>query len=174
MNRVCSRLSACAKYIGIKMYQNRYFTIIVISACIGAIALSSCENHSVEPGPPPTLEELLAQTPRENREAEEMALWLSDDLVAPEGLYLRLLGKLELLRTQWNEDYPHIDRIEFSYPTLPSHLTLGLTEDGVEKFRGDMFYQLDSLNVLFRIVDLDSMVLKFLDSTKSLQVEREL
>ncbi|MCH9031450.1 MAG: hypothetical protein IIB00_04240, partial [candidate division Zixibacteria bacterium] len=88
------------------MNQNTRFATFVVGVCIVVMALSSCENHSIEPGPPPTLEELLAQTPRENGEAEEMALWLSGDLVAPEGLYLKLLGKLELLRTQWNEDYP--------------------------------------------------------------------
>lgn len=148
------------------MIQNRHVTKISMAVCVVALALSSCERHSIEPGPPPTLEELIAQTPRENREAEEMALWLSDDLVAPEGLYLKLLGKLELLRKQWNEDYPHVDSIEFIFPQVPSSLLMTLTVDGVEKLRAGTLYQLDSLNRIFRLVTLDSVIRILPDSTQ--------
>jgi hypothetical protein len=95
-------------------------------------------------------------TPLPHREAEEMALWLADSLVAPRDLYELLDGQTSSIRCRFKEAVPEIRGIYFQAPWQAGTLVLGLDQDARQRIREGRYDDLDSLNAVFGAADLDT------------------
>lgn len=120
-----------------------FVTIVVFSL------ISSCDNST---GPvhnePLTFEENLALSPRADVEAEQMALYLSGDMVAPQELYLRIKRGLKKLRQQYANSIPAID-YRFLPAMIAGRLSITFSDESADKIRAGTFFDLDSLNAFF-------------------------
>jgi hypothetical protein len=91
----------------------------------------------------------VSKTPREDREAEEMALWLSGSVVAPEDLYDTMLAQLGRIRKQYGDTIPVLKSIVFE-PTWPSSdFEVGLTDEAEARYAAGQYHDLDLLNAHF-------------------------
>lgn len=90
-------------------------------------------------------------TPRINQEAEEAALWLSDSLIAPEGLYNTILDDLATIRAKYGEDISEVN-ITFTPPWVTSQLLVMVTDQAKEQIRKGQYHDLDSLNSALRLM----------------------
>ncbi|MCJ7497860.1 MAG: hypothetical protein MUO78_06970 [candidate division Zixibacteria bacterium] len=101
------------------------------------------------------------ETPRMNREAEEAALWLSDSLIAPEGLYFKILHHLERIRAEYSDSIPQVD-INFWPPWMTNKLILMITEEAKDQIRTGQYHDLDSLNNVFHFVSMDTSLFRWI------------
>jgi len=93
----------------------------------------------------------VSKTPRENREAEEMALWLSGSLVAPDDLYNAMANHLRLIRERYGRATPILNSIVFEPFWSSSYLEVGLTQDAKSEYAAGEYHDLDSLNAQLRV-----------------------
>ena len=116
---------------------------------IAVLFFFSCDNST---GPthnePLTFEENLALSPRPDAEAEEMALYLSGDLVAPEELYQRIKFALRKLRRQYSDIIPAVNN-HFRSKIITSYFEISFTAEAVDSIRAGGLYEWDSLNTYY-------------------------
>jgi hypothetical protein len=93
----------------------------------------------------------VTKTPRENAEAEEIALWLSGSLVAPEDLYSVIDGHLAVIREEYGEQTPELKRISFSPYLFSDEVLIDLMPEAMERYRAGTYGDLDSLNTLYGV-----------------------
>ena len=140
-------------------------TILASIFLSGILLLTTCSDKPTIPEPSALelLEERLAQTPRLNREAEEMALWVSKALVAPEALYNEFKQGLSALRSEFGDSVPILKEMPFSPPRQPSLIKLTFDSVGKERVLYGNYNDWDSLNTIFRMTRMDtSRVLHYL------------
>ena len=94
-------------------------------------------------------------TPRENREAEEAALWLSGELVAPDFLYRALKSDLDAIRGEYVDSISHLS-VEFKCWWIPSIILIEVTEGLRTKILAKEANLVDSLNTQFRATHMDT------------------
>lgn len=97
----------------------------------------------------------VTRTPLENEEAEEMALWLSGSLVAPESLYFRVLWDLEGIRATYGDSIPQLRDIEFFSIWETSNIAILITSEAIERFHAGEYDDLDSLNTHLRLTSME-------------------
>lgn len=97
----------------------------------------------------------VTMTPMGNEEAEEMALWLSGSLVAPESLYLRILGDLGVIRGTCGDSIPQLRDIEFFSIWETSRIAILITSEAMERFHAGEYDDLDSLNTHLRLASME-------------------
>jgi hypothetical protein len=97
----------------------------------------------------------VARTPMGNEEAEEMAIWLSGSLVAPESLYLRVLADLEGIRATYGDSIPQLREIEFFSIWQTSNIAILITSEAMERFQAGEYDDLDSLNTRLRLSSME-------------------
>lgn len=88
-------------------------------------------------------------TPRENKEAEEAALWLSGSLVAPDDVYSMLVGHFQSIRDEFGDQMPELRDTPFRSHWDSQALHLTVTEEAMQRYELGEFHDLDSLNALF-------------------------
>jgi len=108
----------------------------------------------------------VSKTPRQNREAEEMALWLSGSLVAPDELYDAMVAHLGKIRKQYGGEIPALKSVVFQPMWKSDYIEIGLTEDAKTRLAAGEYHDLDSLNTHFRLewewpVESGSLLLHF-------------
>jgi hypothetical protein len=134
--------------------------ILRLIACVIVVSLTmiGCDGVT-QPEPVDPLTELkqrLAQSPRENEEAEEIALWLSGEIVAPETLYVQVRDALTRLRDAFGDSVPCLDSISYRHTHQVSYLYLGMNACAVERIREGTYHGWDSLNALYRVTSIDT------------------
>lgn len=97
----------------------------------------------------------LSVTPREDREAEEAALWLSHELIAPEVLYQTVKNDLAAIRASYMDRIPQLE-ITFKLNWRVSYIYMRITEEGLGKIRSGIFTEFDSLNTYLRVTVMDT------------------
>jgi hypothetical protein len=120
------------------------------------ILLPACGNDPAGPHPGPAPSPFDA-TPRENSEAESMALYISGELIAPQGLYDEIVRDLAGIRVSWVDSVPDVAQSGFTPPWVPGELRLWLTEEATTRYRQGTYDDLDSLHAYFRLTDEDSV-----------------
>ena len=75
----------------------------------------------------------ISKTPRQNREAEEVALWLTGSLVAPDSAYSRILVDLALIRAAHGEAIPQARTLSYHSPWVTNELLVELTDQGIQQ-----------------------------------------
>ncbi len=124
----------------------QYRRIIFILPIIAVLFFFSCDNST---GPthnePLTFEENLALSPRPDAEAEEMALYLSGDLVAPQELYQRIKFALRTLRREYADSIPAVNN-HFRSIIITSTFEIVFTNEAVDSIHAGSYSMWDSLN----------------------------
>lgn len=141
------------------MRPNFLIKIIILTALPFLLALfvSGCKNS------PPTKvwdKPAVWNTPRENKEAEEAALWLSDCLIAHENLYDAILRDLASIRAKYGESIPQV-KITFMPPWRSDQLIVGITDDAKQQIRAGKYHDLDYLNSMFQLVSIDTSLFRY-------------
>jgi len=134
---------------------------LTVRLFISVLAFLSCER-SVEPEPPDPLKDLkeqLSHSPRADREAELMALWLGGEVVAHDTLYEKLKNAAALVRNTFRDIVPYLDSMEFGYYYRDSYLEILMSPDSVEALHSGTYHEWDQLNELYRIADIDTTLL---------------
>jgi len=105
----------------------------------------------------------LPETPRANREAEDMALALSGELIAPEELYHRVRLDLASIRAAHGDSIAELQEIYFSHRLASSFgrpwsgfCILELTTEARDQIRAGAFHCLDDLNDQLGLAYLDT------------------
>jgi hypothetical protein len=120
-----------------------------------ALALLGCSDG----GPASQISD-LERTPRENQEAEEIALLLSTELVAPQRLYEHVLDDLTRLRAEYEDVLP-VDSIGFRPRCRPGSVEVEVNEETIEALRQSSSTGLDSLNAYYGISAVDTASIRY-------------
>jgi hypothetical protein len=99
----------------------------------------------------------MNSTPRDNKEAEEAALWLSSSLVAPDTLYLTVLEHLAYIRGEHGDTIPQLNQVRFTPPWVTDRVMLLLTQGATERFQSGEYDDLDSLNSSLGLVSMERL-----------------
>lgn len=131
---------------------------LILGGFAAALLVAFCSDKPTEPtaNPLAELKARLEQTPRLNREAEEMALWVSGALVAPQSLYFEFDSSLKALRSEWGDSVPLLEQMRFIAPRQPSLVKLYFDSIGREELLSSDYQDWDSLNTLFRMTSMDT------------------
>lgn len=131
---------------------------LVVGLILVSLIVIGCDGIT-EPeqiDPLADLKQRLAQSPRDNEEAELMALFLSGEIVAPETLYVQVHDALTRLRDTCSDSVPCLDSISYRHTHHTSYLNLWLLEDAIERIRNGTYHDWDSLNSLYRVTSIDT------------------
>lgn len=93
-------------------------------------------------------EEDLGVTPREDQDAEDAAVWLSGQLVAPQGLYETIHAYLGKIRSTHGDSIPGLHDIHFMRWDM-GRLILTLTDEAWDQYLSGGCDDLDFLNAVF-------------------------
>jgi hypothetical protein len=129
--------------------RTRIFLIILGVAV--AISCTDRGTNTKSDDPLKWLKNQLSQTPRDNAEAEWVALWLSDALVAPESLYVQIRDDLARLRQTYRDSIHELRWIEFTPHYYPTAIDLSVTDSVFTAIRAGHYHQWDSLNQLYGV-----------------------
>ena len=130
-----------------------------VAGCLCGLAIANCgdSDSPTEPSDPTErLRELIAQTPRADEEAEMAALWLSQELVAPESLYVEIRDALKSVRRQYKDSIPELSRIVFDHPWSEKLILPYLDSIGIANYRMGNHLEIDSLTELLNGEVLDT------------------
>ena len=121
-----------------------------------ALFMSCGNDDRVSNPPPPDNQSTIDDTPRANREAEEAALWLSGELIAPQDLYEAIRDDLDAIRGEFLDSIPKT-AIGFFPPWVVTEIIV-LPDDATwDKIRNHEPNVIDSLNTVFRATKLDTL-----------------
>lgn len=95
----------------------------------------------------------LNSTPMENEEAELLALWLSNSVVAPSDLYTTIRNDLSLIRSTWKNRIPEV-QFKFIPSQIPSKLFILFDQDTFEAIVAGNYHAWDKLNEDFSVKEI--------------------
>ena len=133
-------------------------TRLLISMAALAV-FAACGGDPPPASPPQPFTAPDSTTPRENREAEEAALWLSGELIAPQAVYETIRDDLAAIRGEYLDSIPKL-AVPFMAPWVVSEVIVRLTDDAVVRFLAREPNDIDSLNAVFHATHLDTFRLK--------------
>lgn len=99
---------------------------LVLFASI-AISIGCSERRSLYPVEDPLA--VILHDPFEDSEAEELALELSGEFIAPESLYIRLHSDLTRIRSEWGDSVPIVLRQTYQFRYVPGEVVLFLHDE---------------------------------------------
>ncbi|MGB8657026.1 MAG: hypothetical protein WCE90_04485 [Candidatus Zixiibacteriota bacterium] len=123
--------------------------LCAVLSCSKSTKNETKTNHT---GPPP-----LSVTPRENEEAELMALCLSGELVAPDSLYNQVVNDFAAIRANFGDTLPIVDSIKFMPPWAAGRLIIGFDTAAVRLFCHGEYHAWDTLNQRYEVTRIDSL-----------------
>lgn len=123
----------------------RYILTLSLSAIV--FGMSSCSKEwPLYPEPPlPTIDR---HDPWEDREAEELSVWISGELVAPLSVYERVRDELATIRLNWGDSVPSVRYVKFYSGYSPGGLDLIVQSGAYERMKNGLHREFDSLNSL--------------------------
>ncbi len=116
------------------------------------ILVFGCEEKAFNPVVPKAPD--FSLTPMENEEAEQAALHLSGQLIAPVALYERIKSELGIIRSNWSDSIEFVN-IKFESNWEPSKLYIGITREAYDSMLALNYHYWDSLNDYFRVSQID-------------------
>ena len=138
----------------------KIFKILILTA-VGILLVHCSSSTGPEPDTRTELEKLLDQSPRIDREAELAAMWLSDDLVAPESLYLAVRDGYSRIRSKYSNTIPKVEETVFLYNRGISKIKLYMTDEAREQIRNGTYTSWDSLNELLPLINIDTLNISY-------------
>ncbi|NIN01462.1 MAG: hypothetical protein GTO24_26225 [candidate division Zixibacteria bacterium] len=110
------------------------------------------ENDEVIKEPPP-----VSSTPKDNEEAELMALCLSGELVAPDSLYDRILNDLADIRASFGDTIEAVTLIEFRAPWVAGCVMIGFDDTTFQQILDGQYHAWDTLNEQYQVIQMHTM-----------------
>ncbi len=140
------------------------YCLLIILVVTASATFTSCgSKKAYEPEPPDDFEVFfaqLSQSPRNNAEAELMALWITGRVVAFRSDYDRLRNSLARVRSEYGDSIPFLNSQQFVYPMSESTILIFLDSSATIQFRDGEYSDWDSLNTLYRLSDTDTSQLE--------------
>ncbi|MFH1312464.1 MAG: hypothetical protein ABIJ00_04480 [Candidatus Eisenbacteria bacterium] len=99
-----------------------------------------------------------SSTPRENKEAEEAALWFTGSLVAPEEVYSMPLGHFRDIRDEHGDQVPKLRTTPFRSARDNQILLVTVTEETMRRYEVGELSDLESLNALYGVTRIQALV----------------
>jgi len=137
----------------------RIWAIILSSLCLFGGCSKSTRNESKKEILLPSSTDF---TPKEDEEAELMALCLSGELVAPDSLYEQISNDLRDIRDAFGDTFQIIARIEFFPPWMAGQLMMSFEDSVVQQIRNGEYHAWDELNQEYQVVDIDTGLIDFI------------
>lgn len=131
-----------------------WLVALALILCVGVGCDGTSVTGSQESG------SQLDDTPRGNGEAEDAALWLSGELVAPEDLYKELRAGYKAIRARFAHEIPSLDRVTFVAPWVSGRLLVKLSDEDQERLRRGEYTDLDDLNSTYCVAKVDTSLLR--------------
>jgi hypothetical protein len=98
-----------------------------------------------------------SSTPKDNEEAELMALCLSGELVAPDSLYDQILSDLAAIRTTFGDTFEAVNRIGFQPPWMAGCLMIGFDDTTFQQVLDGQYNAWDTLNEQYQVVQIHTI-----------------
>jgi hypothetical protein len=139
------------------------FPVILVFSILSSIG---CDSTTAPRGKGSFPSTLIIDQPREDKEAEEAALWLSGELEAPQELYDTILDDLAQIRDAYSAAVPEVG-ITFMPRWVAGMLLIGVTNEAKQQIRQGQYHDLDSLNAYYHLAEMDtSSLFNILNSVK--------
>jgi hypothetical protein len=135
---------------------SQIITLAVVLLHLFNSCSKSTKNETKDPDP---ISSLIEGTPKENEEAELIALCLSGELVAPDDLYEQVLTDLATIRTKFSDSLEAIGQIQFRTPWAAGHLMIGFKDTTVVSIRNGEYHAWDQLNELYGVETIDTSII---------------
>ncbi len=133
----------------------RFLKILILTLGAALILTGACDRNSPTGGGPGGTSGPFSATPRENEEAELMALWLSGEIMAPDSLYEAIDKGLKNVKGDFEETVScsmYVFKPEF----IPSELIIVFTDSLANLYRAGLYHDWDSLNNYYRVMVADT------------------
>ena len=133
----------------------RLVFVLILLICFSIRCSKSTKNepNNENTGSPP-----VDFTPKENEEAELIALCLSGELIAPDSLYNQILSDLAAIRAAFGDTFETIDQIRFLPPWVAGCVMIGFDDSTVQQIRNGQYHAWDSLNQQYEVTEIDTSV----------------
>jgi hypothetical protein len=95
-------------------------------------------------------------SPRENEEAELVALCLSGEIVAPDNLYEQVLHDLATIRATFGDSLEAVKGIKFRRPWQPGELGIGFDDTTAQQILDEEYHAWDTLNETYELTGMDT------------------
>lgn len=139
------------------MFKYSRITLVVILLSCFIISCSKStknENGNENTEPPP-----VEFTPKENEEAELVALCLSGELVAPDSLYNQILSDLAAIRATFGDTFDVVNRIKFKPPWIAGCLVIGFDDTTAQQIPNGEYHAWDELNQQYQVTNIDTTLI---------------
>lgn len=130
---------------------SQLLTLAVVLLCLLNSCSKSTKNESKDPD---AISLPIEGTPKENEEAELMAICLSGELIAPDSLYQQIVSDLEAIRSQFGDSIEMVNNIKFSPPWAPSCLLINFDDSTGEKILQGEYDAWDELNLMYKVTQI--------------------
>ncbi len=141
------------------MRKSNYDSIyLLLMIALLAVACERRNPTTNDPGHSPPIDEInpIDLTPRENAEAEESALFISGEIVAPQDLYEQVLDGFIRLREKFADSISYVN-IPFFMPFNSNGFTMSMSDFAVMAIRAGDYVAWDSLNNYYNYSNIDTV-----------------
>lgn len=128
--------------------------VLILSSClvISCLKLASNEESKL--------------TPKDNAEAELIALCLSGNLIAPDSLYKQVLSDLAAIRSTFGDDFERLNRITFVPPWRAGGLIIGFDDTTAQNVANGEYQAWDELNKKYQLTKINTRLIGFIGTTE--------
>jgi hypothetical protein len=127
---------------------------IALVAILVLPLIFNCSKSTKSPSRNDDTETPVDFSPKENEEAELVALCLSEELVAPDSLYHRILNDLEAIRADFGDMFEAVNGIGFRPPWMVSYLSMAFDESAAQLIAAGEYDAWDQLNEYYHVTDI--------------------
>jgi len=136
----------------------RFSTVLVTLFAVASLGIACSDDPAVPGGPAP---DPLDQTPRNDSEAEAIALGFSGELVAPQDLYEEVHQGLARVRLWHSNAIPELEQIHYRPCWTPGELYGTLTEEATDEYQAGTFTEWNALNTELRVQQIETRTYSF-------------
>lgn len=133
----------------------KYGRIALVAILVFSFIIGCSKSTKTETGNEGTERPPLDFTPKENQEAELIALCLSGELIAPDSLYEDVLDDLTAIRAEFGDTLQAVNAIEFRPPWWRvSYLSMAFNESAAQLIADGEYHAWDELNEYYHVTDI--------------------
>ncbi len=139
----------------------RYWRITLPAILLLVLVFSCSKSTKNENGGGDTEDSLIDFTPKENEEAELIALCLSGELVAPDSLYEQIVSDLAAIRTTFGDTFEMVNQITFFPPWMASYLVMAFYDSAAQLIEAGEYEAWNELNQKYHVTEIKTHYIKY-------------
>ncbi|MGB7062909.1 MAG: hypothetical protein WBF13_11230 [Candidatus Zixiibacteriota bacterium] len=132
----------------------KYWRIVLVVMLILSFMVGCSKSTKTETGNDDTEKPPIDITPKENQEAELIALCLSGELIAPDSLYDDVLDDLTAIRAEFGDTIQALNAIEFWPPWRVSYLLMAFDESAAQLIADGEYHAWEELNEYYHVTEI--------------------